>query len=149
MPLQNPSKHRTPASLQYYKSITYLPVNGKEITDNVRGDITQNTLSEDFEESGFILLKTGGKLKFAVGLTAKSTPVTGYFMSYEVKSYNEDGDTNYSLYFDGVEADNFNVSILYSTINLKKLNITIIPNMTTSLISREYNATEGESSLPT
>lgn len=125
-------------------------INGEEILNNERGDITKNTLSESFEENGFILLKTGGQLKFAIGLTQKAIPADGYFMSYEIKGTDEEGNPKYSLYFDGsANPDNFEVSIVSSTLNLRKLNITIIPNMTTSLVSKEYDAREGESSLPT
>ena len=115
-----------------------ITVNGQEILSNTPGDITQNTISKDFEQDGFIILKTGGTYKFSVSLTPQTT--SDYFMSYT---------TSLASNFFEADENNFIVNFISSNLNLRKLNITIIPNMTTSLVTREYDGSEGESSLPT
>lgn len=115
-----------------------ITVNGQEILSNTRGDINQNTLSEDFEKNGLIILKTGGTYKFSVSLIKQT--ISNYYMSYK---------TDLSSNFFEADENNFIVTFISSNLNLRKLNITIIPKMTTSLVSYEYDGIDIKNSLPT
>jgi len=112
-------------------TIKSIKINNREVV-NADASTNDNRFSDDYEESGKILLRTGGDFKFSILLVQTQTK-EGYYLSY-LTSLNQ-------YYFsDGVNGENFLISFSTSQLNLKKILITITPKLTTSLVTKTYDA---------
>lgn len=116
----------------YTTTIKSLKINNEDILSNTAGQAGTYCKSADYNESGEILLKTGGKFKFSLLLSTIANE--NYFLSYNVDLSD--------VYYDGADGEtNFRVNFTKSNLNLSKIKLTIVPNLTYAKVNKVYDAT--------
>ena len=121
----------------YETALKSVKINNEEILTNTPGE-GKSYKAENFDEEGTIILRTGGSFNFSIKLT--KTTKAGYHTSY----ITELADVSFG---EGISSeDNYNVSLVSSSLDLTKVTITIKPKQTTK--NKEFDGKADDNGIP-
>ncbi len=121
----------------YKANLKSVKINNEEILTNTPGE-GKSYKAENFNEEGTFILRTGGSFNFTIKLT--KIVKEGYHTSYTT----EIGE----IYFgEGVSSENnYNISLVSSSLDLTKVTITIKPKLTTK--TKEFDGKADDNGMP-